>query len=311
MKTQTSNKRKLDETNCPWAMYVEEAQNAAGEIVFMVSKTADNLVNHTNSLNDEDNKYLQNQHNRPLVKSASAKMAFKYFRHIPEQLYGFADNLSDAWMMPSKIYHALAEQCIDMGLDIMFSKDDIRNRYPSVGKSLDCSTAVQYLQDRNNKNPDLLYNYEVDVDETLFRLFFVMEGSSSVWNNLGEDTVMHFDTKYGTNRYGHKLGCFCMVDREGQIRVLAAIFLLNENKESFAWAFSKFACSFMKRATIFTDQDLVMGQALMMECHNMEHACSMLLSHMEEFLQTHQAAVCWERRGEELFCSCWNFLEPL
>ena len=82
------------------------------------------------------------------------------------------------------------------------------------------------------------------------------------------------------------------VDGEGQTRVLAATFLQNENKESFAWAFSKFACSFMKRATIFTDQDLVMGQALMMECHNMEHACSMLLSHMEEFLQTHQAAVC-------------------
>ena len=89
-------------TDCPWAMYVEEAQNADGEIVFMVSNMADNLVNHTNSVNDNNNKYLQNQHNHPLVESASAKMAFKYFRHIPEQLHGFADNLSDARMMPSK-----------------------------------------------------------------------------------------------------------------------------------------------------------------------------------------------------------------
>ena len=61
------------------------------------------------------------------------------------------------------------------------------------------------------------------------------------------------------------------VDGKGQTRVLAATFLQNENKESFAWAFSKFACSFMKRATIFTDQDLAMGQALTMEWPNTVH----------------------------------------
>ena len=62
-KTETLNKRNVAstvKTDCPWAMYVEEAQNADGEIVFMVSNMADTLVNHTNSVNDDDNKYLQN-----------------------------------------------------------------------------------------------------------------------------------------------------------------------------------------------------------------------------------------------------------
>jgi len=49
-------------------MYVEEAQNAAGDIVFMVSNMADNLDNHTNSANDNDNKHLQNQLNHPIVE---------------------------------------------------------------------------------------------------------------------------------------------------------------------------------------------------------------------------------------------------
>ena len=63
----------------------------------------------------------------------------------------------------------------------------------------------------------------------------MMEGSSSsIWNNLGEDTVLLFDTKHRTNRYGHKLGYFCTVDEEGRTRVLAATFLLKENKEIFA-----------------------------------------------------------------------------
>ena len=93
-------------------MYVEEAQNAAGDIVFVVSNMADNLVNHTNSVSDDDNKYLQNQHDHPLVESVSAKMAFKYFRHISEQqLYGFADNFSDAQMMPS-IYISRSSQAM-------------------------------------------------------------------------------------------------------------------------------------------------------------------------------------------------------
>ena len=277
-KTKTANNRNVTgstKTGCPWAIYVEEVQNPAGEIVFMVTASAKTIIDRTKSLKDDDSKYLQDQHNHPLVEDDSEKMASKSFRYIPEELYTFADNLADARMMPSKIYRALAEKCFNMGLAITFTRDDVRNRYPTIGKSLDCSNAVQYLQERNNENPDLLYNYEVDADGTLSRIFFVMEGSSSVWNNLGEDTVLLFDTKHGTNRYGHKLGCFCTVDGEGRTRVLAATFLLNENEESFAWAFSKFASVFSKPATIFTDQDLAMDQALKVEWPNTVHVlCS-------------------------------------
>ena len=159
-KADTPNNRNVTgttKTNCPWAIYVEEVQNPAGEIVFMVSTSATTIIKHTNSLNDKDSKYLQHQHNHPLITSVSEKMAFKSFRHIPEQFHGYADNLADARMMPSKIYRALVEKCINTGLEITFTKDDVRNRYPTIGKSLDCSNAVQYLQERNNENRDLLY----------------------------------------------------------------------------------------------------------------------------------------------------------
>ena len=43
-KTKTTNKRKVTHTTkikWPWGMYVEEVQNPAGEILFMVSNEAD------------------------------------------------------------------------------------------------------------------------------------------------------------------------------------------------------------------------------------------------------------------------------
>lgn len=75
--------------------------------------------------------------------------------------------------------------------------------------------------------------------------------------------VLLYDTKHGTNRYGLKLGCFCSIDEHGFTRVMAGSFLVNEDEDSFAWAYSAFSQSFQSTTPkiLFTDSDQAMANA--------------------------------------------------
>jgi hypothetical protein len=39
--------------------------------------------------------------------------------------------------------------------------------------------------------------------------------------------VLLYDTKHGTNRYGHKLGCLAYIDETGKTQVLATSLLMH------------------------------------------------------------------------------------
>ena len=95
-----------------------------------------------------------------------------------------------------------------MGIEANFTKKDVMNRYSNIQDALDCSGAVRHLEERMEQNPQLFFDYKLDSDGTLSRLFFVMVGASDILKQQGKNTVLLFDTKHGTNRYGHKLGCF-------------------------------------------------------------------------------------------------------
>jgi hypothetical protein len=75
--------------------------------------------------------------------------------------------------------------------------------------------------------------------------------------------IVVLDTKHGTNRFGLKLGCFVALDQNGVTRVLAAIFLLHQDGESFKWSFAEFTKAFGSDPNIaFTDGDLAMSEAM-------------------------------------------------
>ena len=75
--------------------------------------------------------------------------------------------------------------------------------------------------------------------------------------------VVLYDTTWGTNRYGMKLGCFTTVGRNGETIILAASLLMHETDDSFVWAFEQFRKAFRIPPSVFvTDGDPKMASAV-------------------------------------------------
>jgi hypothetical protein len=78
--------------------------------------------------------------------------------------------------------------------------------------------------------------------------------------------VLLYDTKHGTNRYGHKLGCLTYIDETGKTQVLATVctsLLLHEEEDTFAWVFKAFSTAFGADPVVaFTDSDIAMAPAI-------------------------------------------------
>ena len=143
-------------------------------------------------------------------------------------------------MKVSDIYRALLDKCENEGRPVLFNKKDVENKIPKGrNNALDCSDAIRHLTERHKKDPGLAFEYYLEEDGCLTRVFVIMEGAHDAWANLGSDAIL-LDTKHGTNRYAHKLGCFCTVDNNGKTRVIAGVFLAHEDEESFVWAFECF-----------------------------------------------------------------------
>jgi hypothetical protein len=129
-------------------------------------------------------------------------------------------------MSPSAIYRALVEECHSQGIiEVTFLKRDIRNAYPPENAALDCSNLIEHLQQRKCADNTLDFHFFTEPDGTLERIFFVLKDGKKILRHQGQDTVLLFDTKHGTNWYGHKLGCFCTIDANGKTRIIAVVFL--------------------------------------------------------------------------------------
>jgi MULE transposase domain len=184
-------------------------------------------------------------------------------RTIPKVVMDYADHMNKAHMKPSKIYRNLVEECRKLDIPITFMKKDVANLYPSENKSLDCSQCIEHLQQCKKDDDTLNYSFYTEEDGTLERIFFVLKDGKDILLQQGSETVILFDTKHGTNQYGHKLGCFCTIDAHGKTRIIAAVFLLFEDEDSFMWAFKAFQEAFsVAPKNLFTDQDIAMGRAI-------------------------------------------------
>lgn len=82
-------------------------------------------------------------------------------------------------------------------------------------------------------------------------------GAFEAYARNGEKNVIMFDTTWGTNRYGMKLGFFTTVGVNGETVILAGVLIMHETKASFEWAFERFKkCFKIPPAIIITDGDI-------------------------------------------------------
>ena len=99
-------------------------------------------------------------------------------------------------------------------------------------------------------------------DNELTRVFFELDGCKEEWARCDNDVIL-FDTKFGTNAYGMKLGLFVCVSCTGRTVVLAVVLIMNEDVNSFGWSFDRLAdCLRRPPSAFFTDGCLRMDRAI-------------------------------------------------
>jgi hypothetical protein len=128
---------------------------------------------------------------------------------------------------------------------------------PYATEPLDCSNLVFYLRDKQW----LTWDIKLTDDGELDAIFIVIDGAMEKWER-SEHSVLLYDTKHGTNRYGFKVGCLTSVDSNGKTTILAVSFVMHEDAESFKWVFDRFQEALGAPKVIFSDGDIAMAQAV-------------------------------------------------
>ena len=107
-----------------------------------------------------------------------------------------------------------------------------------------------------------MYADKQNSEGQITRVFFEIDNALQDWCHTPENVLL-FDTKFGTNRYGLKLGLFCTVATSGQTIILAACLLQHEDEESFIWAF-ELVMDLLRKPPVafFTDGDVSIEAAI-------------------------------------------------
>lgn len=214
-------------------------------------------------------------HNHKLVTTIEERIIFPSLREIPKEIEEYAKHLHDCrCLSQAQIYHALVDKCREDGIPQSFTLWDIKNKYrvPPRDAILDCTNLAEHLKQRQLQDPELDYAIELNgTDGTLELIFFVLKEGKEIWKQSSGSVVL-YDTKHGTNRYGLKLGCFVTIDNRGKTRVLAGSFVRSEDEASFTWAYKRFEESFQSPPVVlFTDSDAAMAAATKAVWPNTSH----------------------------------------
>lgn len=155
------------------------------------------------------------------------------------------------------------EVAIRNGDPITWTYDDIYNRYKvsAEDRLLDASRFCDWLKEMDAHG---LPSF-VDLNQygQLNAAAFTITGALEWWAVNQPTVSIHYDTTFGTNRSGMKLGLVTSVDGDGHTRILFVTLVAHQNAESFEWVFKKLLEVFrIPPAVIFTDSDPAMAVAI-------------------------------------------------
>ena len=84
------------------------------------------------------------------------------------------------------------------------------------------------IADKKANNNSIHYTIRVgheNDDCATDSLFFTMDGSNTLWNLCEGKSILLYDTKHGSNRYGFYLGILSTVDNEG-VEIITRLHLI-------------------------------------------------------------------------------------
>ena len=158
------------------------------------------------------------------------------------------------------MFNRLAEQT---GREVTWNYDDIYNHFKvsTEDRKLDASRFADWLKEMDLHGlPAFL---ELNEYGQLKCAAFTVPGAIEWWA-LNQDSVsVHYDTTFGTNRSGMKLGLVTVVNGDGYTRILFITLVAYQNQESFAWVFRKLIEVFrIHPKVIFTDSDPALATSI-------------------------------------------------
>lgn len=148
-------------------------------------------------------------------------------------------------------------------LSICWNYMDVYNKFRTTAEQRlqDASSLCQFMLDRHEHGFPAFF--DVNSLGQLSTVFFVLEGALDWWA-INQDAVsFHYDTTFGTNRVGMKLGLGNVVDADGHTKILFVSLVAHQDSASFEWVFQKMLEVFrISPKVVFTDSDPALALAI-------------------------------------------------
>ncbi|GAA0183192.1 hypothetical protein LIER_30653 [Lithospermum erythrorhizon] len=150
--------------------------------------------------------------------------------------------------------------------NVGFIKDDYKNYLQSKRmiemKMGDTGGVLEYLQRKQDEDPNFSYVIPVDIDDLVTNIFCSNTRIKIDYGHFGN--VVCFDTTYKKNKEVRPFALFAGVNHHKQTTIFGAALLYDETTETFKWLFQSFAKAMPREEpmTILTDDDPAMAKAL-------------------------------------------------
>jgi zinc finger SWIM domain-containing protein 3 len=126
----------------------------------------------------------------------------------------------------------------------------------------DASTALGIMKMRKNNDPDFYFDYDVDEEKRLKRMFWCDSQSRRDYQDYGD--VLVFDSTYKMNKYRMPFIPFVGVNNHRKTVVFGCAIVSDESEDTYVWllqTFLKAMCQQMPKSVI-TDADAAMIRAI-------------------------------------------------
>ncbi|XP_076950151.1 protein FAR1-RELATED SEQUENCE 5-like [Bidens hawaiensis] len=214
-------------------------------------------------------------HNHRMVADSDMQFvcsARKLTRVQEEAIY----DISNMNLVPLKAFNLMRTQY--GGFEkVGATKDDCKNFKQDLNCYIgeyDAEMIVQRLCAKKTFSSDYSFEYDVNDDRELIRMFWADETSKS--NYLAFGDIISFDTTFKTNKYKMVFVSFTAIDNPCHSVTFGAGLLASETIESYTWLLQMLLKSFGHASkVVVTDQDPAMKQAITAVFPNTRHRLCM------------------------------------
>ena len=205
-------------------------------------------------------------HSHPLKVTMAERLARAGTRSIPDDLKDDARAMAASGSSITAVFNFMKLKVTQRGETVAFVARDVRSLVSTTTgeRYWDVTKFAETLQSRK-VDLGLDYWIKLNAEGEMTCAFAVMAGGLEAYAVGGNDNVVIFDTKHGTNMHKYKLGCFVGISSTGATKIFAMSIVASEDTESFEWVFMCFLNAFrIEPRVLFTDSDAAMAAAFLL-----------------------------------------------